>query len=70
MVDDEEIDAGSNGFAEGFQTCVHGCADLRYFAVVGDLEPVLGTWEVGHFEAFGSVVAECNYVGEIGHHLI
>jgi hypothetical protein len=70
VVDDEEIYAGGNGFAEWFQTCVHGCADLRYVAVVGDLEAVLGAREVGHFEAFGSVVAECNYVGEIGHHLI
>ncbi len=67
MVDDQEIDAGGDGFLERDETGVHGGADFGDAAVVGELQAVEGAGGVFVGGAAGAFVAVSDEVGQRGH---
>ena len=63
VVADEKIDSGCEGLFKGNLTGIHGGTDLGNFAVIFDLEAVVGTGEVFDFGLAGACITEGDDLG-------
>src|SRR5690606_37416724 len=58
VMHDEEIHPARDRLIEGEKASVHRCADFGYAAIIGHLEPVVGTGIIFERSASGAFVAK------------
>ncbi len=63
VVTDEKVDSSCEGLLKGNLTSIHGGTDLGNFAVILDLEAVVGAGEVFDFGLAGACITEGNDLG-------